>query len=91
MSDSGELRDELLALKADVSRLLTTTGEELFDASKNHAEALADQIKAALNDLGDTLSEQEEHLESIISERPITSLVAAFALGAIIGFMLRRH
>ena len=91
MSDSGELRDELLALKADVSRLLTATGEEIFDASKNHAEALAEQIKAALNDLGDTLSEQEEHLESIISERPITSLAAAFALGAIIGFMLRRH
>lgn len=91
MSDSGELRDELLALKADVSRLLTATGEELLDASKNHAEALADQIKAALSDLGDTLSEQEEHLESIISERPITSLAAAFALGAIIGFMLRRH
>ena len=91
MSDSGELRDELLALKADVSRLLNTTGEEIFDASKNHAEALADQIKAALSDLGDTLSEQEEHLESIISERPITSLAAAFALGAIVGFMLRRH
>jgi len=91
MSDSGELRDELLALKADVSRLLTATGEELFDASKNHAEALADQIKAALSDLGDTLSEQEEHLESIISERPVTSLAAAFALGAIIGLMLRRH
>ena len=91
MSDSGELRDELLALKADVSRLLTATGEELFDASKNHAEALADQIKAALSDLGDTLSEQEEHLESIISERPITSLAAAFALGAIVGLMLRRH
>ena len=91
MSDLGELRDELLALKADVSRLLTATGEELFDASKNRAEALADQIKAALNDLGDTLSEQEEHLESIISERPITSLAAAFALGAAIGLMLRKH
>lgn len=46
MSDSGELRDELLALKADLSRLLTTTGEELFNTSKNLAEALADQIKA---------------------------------------------
>ena len=46
MSGSSELRDELLALKADVSRLSTTAGEELFNASKNHAEALADQIKA---------------------------------------------
>lgn len=91
MFDSGELRDELQALKGEMSRLLNTASEEIFDASRNQAEALADQIKAALNDLGDTLSEQEENLESIISERPITSLAAAFALGAVVGFMLRRH
>ncbi len=91
MFDSGELRDELQALKGDVSRLLNTTGEGIFDASKNRAEALADQIKAALNDLGETLSEQEEHLESIISERPIASLASAFALGVVVGIMLRRH
>jgi ElaB/YqjD/DUF883 family membrane-anchored ribosome-binding protein len=91
MFDSGELRDELQALKGDVTRLLNTTGEEIFDASRNHAEALADQIKAALNDLGDTLGEQEEHLESIVSEHPIASLASAFALGVVVGLMLRRH
>ena len=58
---SSDLRDELLALKGDVSRLLNTTSEGIFDASKSHAEALADQIKAALNDLSETLSEQEDH------------------------------
>ena len=91
MFDSSELRDELESLKGDVSRLLNTAGEEIFDTGKNRAEALADQIKAALNDLGETLSEQEENLESIISERPITSLASAFALGVVVGFMLRRH
>jgi ElaB/YqjD/DUF883 family membrane-anchored ribosome-binding protein len=91
MFDSSELRDELESLKGDVSRLLNTAGEEIFDTGKNRAEALADQIKAALNDLGETLSEQEENLENIISERPITSLASAFALGVVIGFMLRRH
>ena len=91
MFDSGELKDELQALKGEVSRLLNTTGEGLFDASKTQAEALADQIKAALNDLGETLSEQEEHVGSIVSERPITTLTSAFALGVVVGFMLRRH
>ena len=91
MFDSSELRDELQALKGDVSRLLNTTSEGIFDTSKNHAEALADQIKGALNDLGETLGEQEEHLEDVISERPVASLAAAFALGAVVGFMLRRH
>ena len=91
MFDSNELRDELQALKGDVSRLLNTASDGVFDASKNRAEALADQIKAALSDLGETLSEQEGHLEDIISERPITSLASAFALGVVVGFMLRRH
>src|ERR1700676_1140466 len=91
MFDSSELRDELQALKGDVSRLLNTTSEGIFDASRNRPEALADQIKAALNDLGETLSEQEDHVENLISERPITSLASAFALGVVVGFMLRRH
>jgi ElaB/YqjD/DUF883 family membrane-anchored ribosome-binding protein len=91
MFDQGELKDELQALKGEVSRLLNTTGEGIFDASKTQAEALADQIKAALNDLGETLSEQEEHVGDIISERPITTLASTFALGVVVGFMLRRH
>jgi ElaB/YqjD/DUF883 family membrane-anchored ribosome-binding protein len=91
MFDSSDLRDELEALKGDVSRLLNTRSEGIFDTTKNRADALADQIKAALNDLGETLSEQEENLESIISERPIASLASAFALGVVVGFMMRRH
>ena len=91
MFDQGELRDELQELKGEVSRLLNATGEGIFDASKTHAEALADQMKAALNDLGQTLSEQEEHVGNIVSERPIATLASAFALGVVVGFMLRRH
>ena len=91
MFESSELRDELQALKDDVSRLLNTTGEGIFDASKTRAEALADQIKAALDDLGETLRHEEGHLEEIISERPFASLASAFALGVVVGCMLRRH
>src|SRR5260370_41691166 len=91
MFDSSELRDELQALKGDVSRLLGSAGDGIFDASKQRADALADQIKAALNDLGETLSEQEDHVENLISDRPLASLASAFALGVVVGFMLRRH
>ncbi len=91
MFDQGELKDELQALKAEVSRLLNTTSDGILDASKTHAEALADQIKAALGDLGETLSEHEDHVGNIISERPIAALASAFALGIVVGFMLRRH
>lgn len=91
MFNSNELSDELQALKSEVSRLLNTRGDEMFDAARNHADALADQIKAALNELGETLREQEDHVEALIVERPIATMASAFALGVVIGFMLRRH
>ena len=91
MFDTGRMSEELKALKVDVSRLLNTTGEEMFDASKTRADALADQIKAALEELGETVSEEQAQLQGLIAERPVTSLASAFALGVLVGFMLRRH
>lgn len=91
MFDPSEWRDELQTLKGDVARLLNTTSDGVFDTAKSRADALTDQIKAALNDLSETLSEQQGHAEHIISDRPITSLASAFALGVVVGFMLRRH
>lgn len=91
MFDSGELADELRTLKADVSRLFDTASEGIVDTSRTRAEALADQIRAALEELGETLSEQEEQVAHFVSDRPITSLASAFALGVVVGFMLRRH
>ncbi len=91
MFDTNALRDELQALKGEVSRLLNTTSDGIFDISTNRAEAIADQIKAAVNDLGETLSHEEDHVDKLISEHPITTLASAFALGVVVGFMLRRH
>jgi ElaB/YqjD/DUF883 family membrane-anchored ribosome-binding protein len=91
MFDSSGIRDELLALKSDVSRLLNTASEGIFDSSSSRAEAVAEQIKGVLNDLGEALSQEETQVEKLISERPIASLASAFALGIAVGFMLRRH
>jgi ElaB/YqjD/DUF883 family membrane-anchored ribosome-binding protein len=90
MFNSSELRDELQALKSEVSRLLNNNGDGMFDAAKSRADVLADQIKAALNELGETLSEQEDHVEALIAERPIATMASAFALGVVTGFILRR-
>ncbi|WP_027519254.1 hypothetical protein [Bradyrhizobium sp. WSM1417] len=91
MFDSDRMSEELRTLKVDVTRLLSTAGEEMFDSSKARAEALADQIKAALAELGETVDEEQEQLQGLITDRPITSLASAFALGVVVGFMLRRH
>lgn len=91
MFNSAELTDELHALKREVSRLLGATDDGLLDGVRNGADALADQIKVALSDLGDTLTEEEDHVGALIAERPIVAVTAALALGVAIGFMLRRH
>ena len=85
------MSEELRALKVDVTRLLSTAGEQMFESSKDRAEILADQIKAALAELGETVSEEQEQLHDILAERPVASLASAFALGVVVGFMLRRH
>ncbi|RQH03977.1 hypothetical protein [Bradyrhizobium sp. RP6] len=89
MFDNDRMGEELRALKVDVTRLLSTAGEEMFESSKDRAEALADQIRAALTELGETV--EQEQLQGLVAERPITSLASAFALGVVVGFMLRRH
>ena len=74
MFDSDRMSEELRTLKVDVTRLLSTAGEEIFDSSKDRAEALADQIRAALAELGETVNDEQEQLQGIIADRPITSL-----------------
>lgn len=91
MFNSDRMSDELRALKVDVTQLLSAAGAEMFESSKDRAEALADQVKAALAELGETVSGEQEQLQDLIADRPVTSLASAFALGVVVGFMLRRH
>jgi ElaB/YqjD/DUF883 family membrane-anchored ribosome-binding protein len=91
MFDSEALRNELMSLKVDLSRILNANGEEMLNQSKARAEAFADQIKAALNDLGEALGQDESHVEKMVAERPIASLASAFALGVVVGLLARRH
>jgi ElaB/YqjD/DUF883 family membrane-anchored ribosome-binding protein len=91
MFKSVELGDELLALKSEMSRLLNMPADDMFETARNKSEELAGQIKATLSELGETLSEEEDHIERLIAQRPIAALASAFAIGIAIGFMLRRH
>jgi len=90
MSASTELRDELLALKADAARLLGTTGEEMLKASRVRADAFAEQLRSALDELSQNLGREEQQIEKHVAERPIAALACAFAVGIAVGFALRR-
>ena len=90
MPASTELRDELLALKADAARLLGTAGDEMLKASRERADALAEQLKSALDELNQNLGREEQQIEKLVAERPIAALACAFAAGIVVGLALRR-
>lgn len=66
MSESTDFRDELETLKGDVSRLLNITRDEILHKSKTGADALSDQIKAALNEFGEALKAISKTLFRIV-------------------------
>ena len=91
MFKSSELGNELHAIKSELSSLMSASADDMLHAAKNHSEVLVEQIKDTLNELGEILSAEEEHVEKLIAERPIAALASTFALGVAIGLMLRRH
>ena len=90
MPASTELRDELLALKADAARRLGTAGDEMLKASRERADAFAEQLKSALDELSRNLGREEQQIEKLVAERPIAALACAFAAGIMVGLALRR-
>lgn len=87
---SAEFHDELMALRADAARLLGTAGDEMLKASRERADALAEQLKSALDELGQNLAQEEKQIERLVVERPIAALACAFAVGIVVGLALRR-
>ena len=77
----SELGKELQALKSEMLRLLSTPADEMLDAARSRSEALAEQVKDSLNELGATLSAEEERVERLIAERPMAALASALVLG----------
>ena len=86
------MSDELRALKVDVTRLLSAAGADMFESVKGPGRGArrSDQGPRLPNSARPS-SEEQEQLQDLIAERPITSLASAFALGVVVGFMLRRH
>ena len=91
MFDQDALRDGLQSPKVDLASMLRSPGEDILNGSKPRADALADQIKALLADLGEILGQEEGQIGKLVADRPVAALASTFALGVIVGLALRRH
>lgn len=89
MAQSGDVWEELLAIKGEIANTLNVKADEARTASRAHAEAFAEQMKDLLHELGETLQEEEQRLEAMVAAQPIPALAAAFALGLLVGISTR--
>lgn len=84
--DVESLKAEIAALKSDVSRLTETAKKTAGDTAARGRE----RARQAAEHSRDQAKETVGMVESEISERPITSIAAAFGIGFIIGKLLDR-
>jgi len=97
MVGATSLRDELDLLRAELGRkepgthsasadpLSAKTGGE----AASQAEAMA-EFGEQLGELGKALSEHTGSIEEFVKERPLVSVLAAFALGIAVGRLMGR-
>ena len=89
MAQSNDAWAELIDLRDEIAQLVSAKADEFHTASRVHADAFVEQMKGVLHDVGETLKQDEQHLEDIVAARPLPALAIAFALGVAIGISLR--
>jgi ElaB/YqjD/DUF883 family membrane-anchored ribosome-binding protein len=89
VSGSGDILVELLSMKNEVARALSTGAHEVRNASRTHLETFLEQIKGTVHELSEALEDEEQRLEALVAARPIPALATAFALGLLVGASMR--
>ena len=90
MTHRCDIRDELLAPKAEAARLLGPRAEELQAASRQKAKEIAADVKTFLSDFRDAVTLEEEEIARAFAGRAATALATALALGIVIGWTMRK-
>lgn len=90
MARSNEIFDELQSLNVDLTHVLSSKADDVLSSSQRHLDEMAMEVKAALQEIGTALKDDEEHLEQLVAAHPLAALATAFALGLSVGAALRR-
>jgi ElaB/YqjD/DUF883 family membrane-anchored ribosome-binding protein len=82
--------DELDAIAADVASLGSTLGDVASTEAQEMIQSIRDRLDAIAGVAGDTARESVGMLEDTIRNRPVFSVLTAFALGFATATILRR-
>lgn len=86
----SSVEDELSAIAADVASLGTTIGDVASSEAREMIQSIRQRLDAIADDAGDATRAGVSMVQDTIRDRPVFSVVTAFALGFAACAMLRR-
>jgi len=89
-SKSRSIEEELEAVAADVAAVGSAIGDVASAEARQRIQSIRERLDDMAGAAGDATREGVEWAEDTIRERPVISLLAAFALGLVSATMLRR-
>ena len=86
-----DIRDELQTLRRELADALLKESHVKLDGAEQSMNSITAQLDTALKELRDALETQESHVEDFVRDHPIASVASSFALGLVIGLLVRRR
>ena len=91
MSYTHRLGEELDTLRVDLTRLVDENAAAAMSASREKIDEAAKMLGGVMDEIEQLVAREEEHIEDLISSRPVMSVAAAFLAGVALGYVLRRR
>lgn len=91
MFHASDIRDELHTLRQELADAVSKESHLTRDKAEQTVNSIATQLDVALKELSDALETQESYVEHLVQDHPIASIASAFALGMVLGLLVRRR
>jgi ElaB/YqjD/DUF883 family membrane-anchored ribosome-binding protein len=91
MSYTHHLGEELDTLRSELGRLIDENAAAAVSASREKIDEAAKVLGGVMDEVVQLVAREEEHVETLISSRPVMSVAAAFLAGAALGYLMRRR
>jgi ElaB/YqjD/DUF883 family membrane-anchored ribosome-binding protein len=91
MSYTHRLGEELDSLRNELGRLVDESAAAAVSASRDKIDEAAKLLGGVMDEIEQLVAREEEHIETLISSRPVMSVAAAFLAGVALGYALRRR
>ena len=87
-----QLKSDIAALRADMSSLIKTLKEAGIDQGREYYDRASERVQQAGDTVRNRASDAYGAVGKEVEEHPLTSVLAAFGTGFVVGMLLdRRH